>query len=359
MLVNSLVSLMKLVVGLLSGSHAMVIDGVHSLSDLLTDFFVLFVSKVAQEAPDENHAFGHGKIESFGTMALGATLLVVAGAMAYDSILRISETPHFPEGYALYFALLSILTKEILFRYLIKVADEVNSDILKANAWHSRFDAISSAVVFVGLIGAKLGMPWMDSLAGFIISILIGKVGITFAWPAIKDLADTSLPLERTQELLKVIKSTAGVIDAHNLRTRKSGNGIFIDINIQVNERITVSEGHEISTHVLQNLKAFDTTIEDVTIHIDIENDMAYGHYHSLTRKRRLLRNELEKLIYEEWQILGLDQKLIKKIELHYLNKGIEIEIFTSKIAVEIPSSFVHKLESTHEIKKVVIWGPV
>ncbi len=354
--INTFISTMKLTVGFFSGSHAMVVDGVHSLSDLLTDFFVLFIAKVAHEAPDENHAFGHGKIESFGTMALGGTLLLVSGAMAYDSLLRIREVAHYPASYAIYFALMSIVFKEFLFRYLIKVADEMNSEILKANAWHSRFDAFSSAVVLVGLLGAKAGMPWMDSFAGFIISIMIARVGVAFAWPAMKDLADTSLPREQTRQLLKIIKETPGVLDTHNFRTRKIGNKVFIDINIQVNERITVSEGHEIAAHVLQNLKSQDKKIEDVTVHIDIENDMALDYYQSDARKSSFLRDQLEKMIYKEWSSVGLELNLINKIELHYLNQGIEIEIFLAQRGSLIPSELVVKINSIAGVRRLLFW---
>lgn len=359
MVVNSFIAAIKLIVGHFSNSHSMVLDGIHAFSDLLTDFFVLFVSKLAGEGPDEEHPFGHGKIESVGTVALGGILMTVSGAMAYDSFLYFFKVSETPASYALYFALLSVVAKEFLFHYLIKVANEVNSEILKANAWHSRFDAFSSIVVVLGLIGGRIGLIWMEPLAGMIISLMIARVGVLFAWPALKDLADTSLPQEQIKEMKKIALSVPGVLGTHHLRSRKSGKNILIDVNVQVDERITVSEGHEISTHVVHKLLNYDPSIEDVTVHIDVENDLPLGSYRSLNELRYPLRDEIESLVKKSWRELGYQGDLISKIELHYLSNQIDIEIFLKSKESIIQSDIVGKIKMIPSIGEVYLWIPV
>jgi cation diffusion facilitator family transporter len=273
--IDAVLAFIKILAGWLVHSPALVADGFHSLSDLLTDAAVVVFSHWAQADPDDEHPYGHHRYETLGTVILGTTLVVVASIIAWDSILSLiygSHTPN-PSAWAIIIALISIVSKEWIFRYTILAAKRVKSNLLEANAWHSRSDAFSSIVVLVGVIATWLGYGWVELYAAIGVAILIGKMGVTLTWNASQELIDRGIDPEEAREIKKIIQETPGVVDVHLLRSRMMGNHIYLDVHIQVDSIISVSEGHFISERVVQQVKSERDHVSDITVHVDHEND--------------------------------------------------------------------------------------
>ena len=179
MLLDLLLGVGKIVGGTVTNSFALITDGIHSLTDAGTDIFVLIVTRVSHAEPDAEHQYGHGRFETLGTIAMGIVFFITAAILLYDSInrLQLDEPLPTPSGGGIAIALLSIAAKEWIFHYTMRVAKKLNSSLLRANAWHSRTDAISSVAVLVGIIGARQGYPWMDTVAGMFVALIIAKIG--------------------------------------------------------------------------------------------------------------------------------------------------------------------------------------
>ena len=250
--VNTFLSIIKMVGGAAFQSNALFVDGIHSLSDIATDFFVLIISKFSREEPDAEHPYGHERFETLGTTALGCVLISVGIIICYENVvsLLIGEHAGAPNMLSLVVALISVVANEWLFRFTLKTGKKVNSNLIVANAWHSRSDALSSIAVLVGLFLTWLGFSFMDSVVAILVGFMISKVGWDFLWDSIKELVDTSVDFERIGEMKKFIQTIDGVQDLHNLRSRKMGPVAVLDVNIQVRPDISVSEGHEIATTV-------------------------------------------------------------------------------------------------------------
>ena len=272
---DALLGFAKVIVGVLANSHALIADGIHSFSDLLTDAMVIVVSKFSHHGPDEDHPYGHGRFETFATVVLGSLLIAVAGAMAYDSVYRLiySEQIHVPAWPALVVAGISIVSKEWIYHYTKAVGEKYNSKMVIANAWHSRSDAISSIVVLVGVGGAMLGISWLDNVAALVVAIMIAKIGWDLAWESVQELVDTALSTEEVDGMKDIIMQIEGVVGVHELRSRKMGADALLDIHIQVGSKVSVSEGHNIGVWVTDSLLKNVKSITDVTVHIDPEDD--------------------------------------------------------------------------------------
>ncbi len=361
--VDLILGVLKIITGSLFHSHALVIDGIHSLTDLLTDAFVLIITRVSNEKPDDEHPYGHGRFETLGTVVLGAILIATGGALLFETIQRFvaggsQELPTWP---VFIVAVLSIFGKEIIFRYSKKVGEDLNSQLLIANAWHSRSDAITTIVVLVGAVLTYFGAKHMDSLASVIVSIFIGKVGWDFTYASIKELVDTSLPDAQLAEVKKTILSVPGVLSMHDLRSRYHGNKAVLDVNIQVSPLITVSEGHEIASWVMKELMEGFDDIEDVTVHTDVEDDRAEAYQHApLTLLP--LRPTLESLVREHWDKIEGAPKLIE-IQFHYLGGRVLVDLFliNEEISKDQSEALAAKLRSalssTNWFKDIRIWN--
>lgn len=221
-LANLLLAALKIAGGIFGRSTAMLADGIHSLSDLLTDGVVLFTHKIGQLPADENHPYGHGRAETIGATLVGAVIIVAGLGLAYESWEIITtgafRTPLLPAALA---AVVSIVVNEILFRYTRSAGEKTNSPSLVANAWHHRSDAISSVAALIGIGGAMAGYPVMDPIAAVLVSVMIMKVGYNIAFKGLSDLMDTALSEEETRRIETMINSLPGVIQTHNLRTRR------------------------------------------------------------------------------------------------------------------------------------------
>ena len=320
---NVLLCAVKIIAGIIGHSQALIVDGIHSLSDLMTDVLVLFASRHAAHGPDDNHPYGHGRFETAATLALGAFLVLVAGGIMWDSIERILWNPseQAPAPLALYAALFSIVLNEALYWYTIVVARRINSELLRANAWHHRSDAVSSIVVLIGVGGAMAGLIWLDMLAALIVGFMVAKIGWDLGWGAMRELVDESLEEEKVEQIRAAITHIPGVSSIHMLRTRRQGHEAMTDVHVQVAPWISVSEGHMISIAVEEQIKNEVEEVSDVTVHIDPENDEE-----SPTCKGLPLREEAMPLLQQAWKdldCLGSESRIL----MHYLAGRINLEI--------------------------------
>lgn len=321
---NLVLSLLKVLGGWVGQSHALIADGIHSLSDLVTDVMVWIAGHNAGKAPDREHPYGHGRFETVGTLALGFFLLAVALGLGWDAAQRLfrPEALLTPLPVALYAAILSILVKEGLYWYTRAYAKQVRSDLLLANAWHHRSDAISSIVVLVGIAGTLAGLPYLDAVASVIVALMIAKIAWDLGWDATRELVDTGLSAERIEEMLHLIRRIGGVRDVHMLRTRTLGGRAAADVHVLVDPDISVSEGHAISVSVQERLLDAIDQMSDVTVHIDPEDDE-----NAEPTKGLPLRNEVLARLDARWQ--GIPEALTRKrLLLHYLNGAITVEVF-------------------------------
>lgn len=262
--INLALTLIKIIAGLLSNSSAIIADGVHSLSDLSTDLVVLGGLAMASRPVDHNHKYGHGKIETLATSMVGITLLVIGAGLLYKGVssvyLYFSGQLELlqPGFYALYAAITSIIVKYVLFEYTIRVGKQINSKVVIANARHHISDVYTSLGTLVGIGGAIfLGSFWvfLDPLAAIIISFFILHMGFRITKETLSELIETSLPKEKEKEILHLTKSVNGVYNPHELKTRRIGNQIAIDIHIEVKKSLNIEQAHSIATEVEYLLK--------------------------------------------------------------------------------------------------------
>lgn len=320
--VNLLLSVVKLIGGTIGQSQSLIADGLHSLSDLASDAMVLVAAKHAGEEADDDHPYGHGRFETLATVGLGLFLIIVALGIAYDAAHRVfdDEIQAIPHYFTLAIALFSILSNEGLYHFTHRVGLRINSKMLIANAWHHRSDAISSMVVLVGIAGAQMGMPILDPIAAIIVALMIAKIGYELSYHSVRELVDTALDPETVEQIRAKILENEDVLEMHMLRTRRMGHTSLVDVHILVQPKLSVSEGHHISEAVEKSLiESFDD-INDVTVHIDPENDEQEARCRHLP-----LRSELIINLNEAWKQIP-ELKAIDDITLHYLDGVITVD---------------------------------
>ncbi|MDE6638188.1 MAG: cation diffusion facilitator family transporter [Muribaculaceae bacterium] len=260
---NAGLSVLKILAGVFGRSSAMIADGVHSASDLVTDIAVLIVIGVSRKKADSSHSYGHGKIETFVTFLISLLLAAVGIGILVDGVERGiaffkgSEILQ-PTWIALAMAIISILVKEWLFRYTRSAARKIGSSAMEANAWHHRSDAFSSMATLAGVAGAMfLGPNWrfLDPLAAVVVSALIIAMACNMAKSSIKELLEASLPKEDSERIRNIIESTPGVMDYHHFRSRSNGNTKIIDFHIKLDPDLSLRAAHDIATNVENRIK--------------------------------------------------------------------------------------------------------
>ncbi|GAA0419191.1 cation diffusion facilitator family transporter [Cocleimonas flava] len=341
--VNALLSIAQLLGGFFAQSQALIADGVHTLSDLASDFVVLFAAKAASKDADEDHPYGHGRFETVATVILGIALGSVAIGIAMNAINRLMqpETLLQPKPLALLFVALAIISKEGLYHYTMSVAKRVDSKLLKANAWHHRSDAISSILVAIGVAGSVfLKIPWLDAAAAIIVAMMIFYMGLKLIMDSTMELVDTAWEPEKTDEIKSFIGEIEGVEEMHMLRTRKMGDSVLGDIHVQVNPYLSVSEGHHIADSVITKLRRNFPEMNDITVHIDPEDDEVSSLSKTLPN-----RHELMVKVYPVLQTLNIDQA-VHNINLHYIKGKIELEIIVN---AQLPGETIQALKETCE----------
>ncbi|MBK1656021.1 cation transporter [Allochromatium vinosum] len=321
---NLVLSAIKILAGFLGHSQALVADGIHSLSDLLSDVLVYVAGHHASQQPDQNHPYGHARYETVATLALGTLLLLIALGIGWDAVHRLFEPDALlkPDALALAATLASIGVKEWLYWWTLGYAKRVRSDLLRANAWHHRSDAISSIVVLIGIAGTMAGLTYLDAIAAFIVALMIARIAWGLGWGAVSELVDTGLESERITEVAQTIRSVGGVRDIHMLRTRRLGGQVSADVHVLVDPDISVSEGHMISVLVEQRLKREISDMTDVTVHIDPEDDASKPEVPPLP-----LRAEALARLASLWSAIPAANER-QRLLLHYLGGRIEVEVF-------------------------------
>lgn len=324
--VNLLLTVGKLIFGVIGQSHALIADGIHSLADLSTDVMVWLAAKYSNQPADEKHPYGHARIETMFTVALGAILILTAGGIAWDAADRLlnPDTLLKPTAVVLLVAFISILANEGLYHYTMVAARKHRSGLLKANAWHHRADAASSVVVLLGVAGSLMGVAYLDAFASIVVAFMIGRIGWEQAWGAVRELIDTGLDPQQVTVIKQLINSIEGVNGVHMLRTRRMGGSSIVDVHIQVDEFLSVSEGHRISEHVRNILLESNKDIVDVAIHIDPEDDEDGDPSSSLPMRAEVMQ-DLRKVWKEELKYVDMD-----KVVLHYLDGKVHVEVFCS-----------------------------
>ena len=247
--VNLVLAATQIVVGVLAKSQGLVADGVHSLSDLVADFVVLLAGRQSQKDADIDHPYGHQRFENAASLVLGLLLLGVGAGMIWSAVGKLETPASIPTAHpvALWVALGALAAKELLFRYMLRVAKLVKSSMLVANAWHARSDAASSLVVGLGLIGNLMGYPMLDPIAALVVGLMVGKMGWSFGWDALHDLMDRAVNEEEVEAIRTTLRETPGVAGVHDVRTRKMGDMVVVDAHIEVDANLTVEEGHNIA----------------------------------------------------------------------------------------------------------------
>jgi cation diffusion facilitator family transporter len=326
--VNILLSVAQIVVGVASHSSGLIADGVHSLSDLLADFAVLVANHFSHKEADDDHPYGHFRFETAASLLLGGLLLAVGLGMLWSSAMKFRTPELIPKVHviALWVALIALLAKEGLFRYMLAVAQRVRSNMLIANAWHARSDAASSLVVALGIIGNLLGFPLFDPLAAVIVGFLVSHMGWRFGYDAFQDLMDRGLDSEQIGAIEKTLEETEGVINAHDIRSRKMGDLVVVDAHLLVDSHISVSEGHQMALQAQTRLKTRHQ-VSDATIHIDADGDDEAANL-TLPSRQQLLRKLNQQL--------GGEHLKLEQLHAHYLDGQVELDILLPPEAQQV-----------------------
>jgi cation diffusion facilitator family transporter len=319
--INVFQTVIKISFGILGQSAALIADGIHSLSDLLSDLLVIIAVKLGSREADYEHPYGHRRFETIATVILGVSLVVIGGGITWSVMNRMAHPEHLPVPnlIGMGIAALSIFINEGLYQYTKRIARKTRSKLLLANAWHQRSDAISSIVVLFGIGAVILGYPLADAIAAIVVALMVAKIGLNLVLESIKELVDTSLPPKLVAEIRKAIMSIDGVEGIHLLRTRQMGEDALIDAHIIVDPRITVSEGHSIGDTVRDELISRFDDIMDVLVHVDPEDDEAL-----FETGKPLMRRDVNVLLDK---YLAEFKVSIDDFRIHYLNGQIEVEL--------------------------------
>ncbi len=354
--VDFLLAVFKIIAGFVGNSGALIADGIHSFSDLLSDGLVLYATKHSFLDADEEHPYGHKRFETVATLGLAIILAIVGLGVIFDAITRLANPASLSHSALLLsITALSIFSKEALYWYTLKVANTYKSDLLKANAWHHRSDSLSSIVVLVGIFGSLNGYPYLDSIAAIIVGLMVVYIAWKLGLGATKELVDTSIDAQQVAQLKHALGQISGVNSVHSLRTRKIGHTISCDVHVQVDPFLSVSEGHIISVSVERVAQKCLKDLSDVTVHIDVEDDEINAPYETLPERSQALGILTKALFNNEYD------GEINRIQLHYLEGKIHVDFYlllkclkpdnsADKILAELQKT-VSKLESFGKTK--------
>lgn len=355
-IVNTVLAAVKMIIGALGGSPAVFADGIHSLSDLLGDGMVFIAGRYAQQAPDDSHPYGHHRFETFAMAMLGALLVLVGIGIGYDAVQQlVGHSYGMPDTYTIWAAIFSIAANEGLFRYGLNIARQVNSDMLRANAYHNRGDSLSSLVVLFGLLGSFAGWPFLDTVAAAIVAVFIIKMGVGWWWKAIYELTEAGVDPQLHRDIEALIWQQPGVKQMHQLRTRKLGGKIFLDVHVLIAPHCSASEGHFIAELVRVALQKKFSTIEDVTIHVDTED-----HPESLPDKMLPTRAAILQRYQSQWQTIVPAEQILD-VTLYYLQQKVQLEITLSlkslkkQMAADLQKQFQQLIQNDAHINQLTI----
>ncbi|SDK81624.1 cation diffusion facilitator family transporter [Clostridium cochlearium] len=267
---NILLCIFKVIAGIVGKSSAMIADGIHTLSDVITTVMVILGLKISNKKEDEDHPYGHEKFEPVFAKIISTLLFLTGIYIAYEGI-KVLKSGNYgtPGKIALIAAFVSILSKEFMYRYTINTAKKIGSISMEADAWHHRSDALSSIGTFLGILGARIGFKILDPLTGIVVSFFIIKIAIEFYLKSVKKLVDTSADIETINKIKDETLKIIGVKGIHDLKTRMFGNKIYVDIEICINSNMTVAESHDIATKVHDNIENKIDNIKHCMVHVE------------------------------------------------------------------------------------------
>ncbi|MCS5592749.1 MAG: cation diffusion facilitator family transporter [Gammaproteobacteria bacterium] len=344
-IVDFLLAIFKIVAGVFGNSGALIADGIHSFSDLLSDGVVWYAAKHSADEADEEHPYGHERFETVATLGLSIILAIIGTGIIFDAFNRLSSPSELTHSTLLLsVAALSIFSKEALYWYTLKVAKTYKSEMLKANAWHHRSDALSSIVVFIGILGSLNGYLYLDGVAAIVVGLMVIYIAWELGTGATKELVDTSIDAAQVEQLRHAIGMISGVNNVHSLRTRKIGHAISADVHVQVDPFLSVSEGHIISVSVERVAKECLEDLSDVTVHIDPEDDETAAPCENLPERAEAL-GILNKALFNN----KCDGE-IKRIQLHYLDGKIHVDFFLPLSCLSSDKSYDEILDKLTEV---------
>lgn len=271
-LVNAILILLKFLGGVFGRSQALIADAVHSVSDLITDAVVLLGLRIGRKDPDDEHPFGHARIETLASAIVGLALIATALYLGIKAALNIyRHTEYHPTSLALVGAGISIGLKEALYHYTVQTGRRIKSQLVVANAWHHRSDALSSVAVFLGVAGTLINPSWhiLDSFAALLVSFFIVKVGLDVLGNSLREFTDTAPQHEILDKISHCTLSVEGVLDMHDLRVRTSGGLYQMETHVVVDGQLTVAEGHRIAKAVERCLTEEVQDLDRIIVHVD------------------------------------------------------------------------------------------
>jgi len=321
--INLLLAAAKLLFGTIGHSQALIADGVHSLSDLATDVMVLVAIRFARDEADEEHPYGHARFETVATVILSLLLLLVAAGIVVDAAERIANPDRLshPGFLALAAAAVSIVANEWMYWYTLRTARQLRSDLMRANAWHHRSDAFSSIIVLIGIVGSMMGYPAMDALGAIGVSVLIAKIAWNLGRSGLRELVDTGATAQQVEEISGIIPEVEGVEAFHDLKTRRMGQALLVEVHVLVASYVTVSEGHMIGDRVRAHLLRQCEYISQVLVHIDPEDDASQSKINLLPGREEMLQR-----LERRWQDSGIELQ-VERVNLHYLKGVVDVEV--------------------------------
>ncbi len=324
---NLILALAKGFIGIIANSSALIADAGHSVSDLLSDGITLWAVRMSGIPKDKNHPYGHGKFETVGTFII-ALLLLFTGIGVAGHVFNRMDASVVPGTIALWMAGIAIIVKEALFHVTRMVGRRTGSRVLMANAWHHRSDAISSVAALLGIAGAQLGIPLMDPIAGMLVAGLIIKTGIDIGYESIRELTDETVEEDVISELGKIMSGIEGVDHYHEMRARRMGPHLLVDLHIQVDSMMSISAAHQVAERVRLEILEKLPAVNEVLVHVDAEDDHVGDEGSELLQDIVLMRpqgeieNDVKKVLAEISEIQG-----ITHIYCHYLNQKLTVQV--------------------------------
>jgi cation diffusion facilitator family transporter len=337
--INLFLASAQVAIGLFARSQALVADGIHSLSDLVADGVVLFAARHSHAEADDNHPYGHARFETAAALAIGLILLATGMGMVWAAGMKLHDGQSVGAVHplALVTALVTLVAKEGLFRYMRRIGEKLKSSMLIANAWHARADAASSLVVAAGIAANLMGYHSMDAVAAVIVGFMIAKAGWGFSVDAFHSLTDHALDPEEIERIRRTIESVDGVQGVHELRTRRMGDWAVVDMHVEVGTHLSVSEGHYIAEQISARVKDAHRVAE-CTVHIDP------GTVRHLARVLALPPRA---------QVLARAQEVLRRpasLRLHYLEGGLEVDVELTDSATAAT-----QLKLQHELHEALV----
>lgn len=270
-ILNCLLTLIKFISGVISKSSAMISDSVHSLSDVLSTFVVIVGVKISNKKADSDHPYGHERIECVSAIILSGMLFVVGALIGINGIKNVTNSSNLvmPGVLALIASIISIISKEAMYQYTIRVSKKINSAALKADAWHHRSDALSSIGSFIGILGSRLGFKVFDPLASVIISLCIIKVSIDIFKDAIDKMVDKSCDKEVIDKVISVIEKNESVKNIDDIKTRQFGNKAYVDVEISVDENLLLKDAHKVAEEIHDSVENEINIVKHCMVHVN------------------------------------------------------------------------------------------